>query len=60
MKNNHKPYIVYSYKLMRYLEEKGFKPFTTTQNKKFPDKVVFIYNNTDELLNEIEKYLQEK
>ena len=60
MKNNHKPYIVYSYKLMKYLEGKGFEPFTTTQNIKFPDKVVFIYNNTDELIKEIEDYLQKK
>ena len=41
-----KPYIVYSHKLMRHLGTLGFTPFTTAPNIKFPDKVVFIYDNT--------------
>ena len=57
IKNNKKPYIVYSHKLMRYLGEKGFTPFATSPNTKYPSKIVFIYDNTDELIEAIDKYL---
>ena len=60
IKNNKKPYIVYSHKLMRHLGEKGFTPFATSPNTKFPTKIVFIYDNTDALLQEIENYLSNK
>lgn len=60
IKNNKKPYIVYSHKLMRYLGEKGFTPFATSPNTKYPTKIVFIYDNTEELLNTIEEYLNNK
>lgn len=60
IKNNNKPYIVYSHKLMRHLGEKGFTPFATAPNTKFPTKIVFIYDNTDELLEEINTYLNNK
>ena len=55
-----KPYIVYSHKLMRHLGTLGFTPFTTAPNIKFPDKVVFIYDNTPELVIAIEEYLSKK
>ena len=42
---------------MRYLGEKGFTPFATSPNTKYPSKIVFIYNNTDELIEAIDKYL---
>lgn len=60
IKNNDKPYIVYSHRLMRHLGDLGFIPFATTPNTKFPNRVVFIYNNTAELLEAIEKYLATK
>jgi hypothetical protein len=60
IKNNKKPYIVYSHKLMRHLGEKGFTPFATSPNIKFPTKVVFIYDNTEELIQAIEEYLSNK
>ena len=60
IKNNNKPYIVYSYKLMKHLSTLGFTPFATSQNMKFPDKLVFIYSNTNELLEAIENYLSNK
>ena len=55
--NNNKPYIVYSYKLMNHLKELGFIPFATAPNTKYPDKVVYIYNNNEELIKTIEEYL---
>lgn len=60
IKNNKKPYIVYSHKLMRHLGELGFTPFATSPNIKFPTKVVFIYDNTEELIQAIEEYLSNK
>lgn len=60
IKNNKKPYIVYSHKLMRHLGELGFTPFATSPNTKFPDKIVFIYDNTEELLEAIDTYLKTK
>jgi hypothetical protein len=42
---------------MRHLGEKGFTPFATSPNTKFPNKIVFIYDNTDELLKAIDEYL---
>lgn len=60
IKNNNKPYIVYSHKLMRYLGEKGFTPFATSPNTKFPNKIVFIYDNTEELIEAINNYLENK
>lgn len=60
IKNNKKPYIVYSHKLMRYLGEKGFTPFATAPNTKYPTKIVFIYNNTEDLLETIDEYLTNK
>lgn len=57
IKNNKKPYIVYSHKLMRYLGEIGFTPFATSPNTKYPSKIVFIYDNTDKLIEAIDKYL---
>lgn len=60
IKNNKKPYIVYSHKLMRYLGEKGFTPFATAPNTKYPTKIVFIYNNTEDLVETIDKYLANK
>jgi hypothetical protein len=60
IKNNKKPYIVYSHKLMRHLGEKGFTPFATAPNTKYPTKIVFIYNNTEDLLEAIDEYLTNK
>lgn len=60
IKNNNKPYIVYSHKLMRYLGELGFTPFATSPNTKFPNKIVFIYDNTEELIEAINTYLENK
>ena len=60
IKNNKKPYIVYSHKLMRHLGELGFTPFATSPNTKFPSKIVFIYDNTEELLTTIDEYLKNK
>lgn len=60
IKNNNKPYVVYSHKLMRHLGEKGFTPFATAPNTKYPTKVVFIYDNSNELLLAIEEYLSTK
>ena len=51
-----KPFMIFSYKMMRYLDEKGFKFFATTQNKKDPSKTVYIYDNTDELIKAINSY----
>lgn len=58
IENNNKPYIVYSHRLMRHLGDLGFTPFATAPNTKYPNKVVFIYNNTAELIDAIEKYLE--
>lgn len=60
LKNNKKPYIVYSHKLMRHLGELGFTPFATAPNTKFPDKIVFIYDNTDELIKTIDEFMKNK
>ena len=45
---------------MRHLGELGFTPFATSPNTKFPDKIVFIYDNTEELLEAIDTYLKSK
>ena len=45
---------------MRYLGEKGFTPFATAPNIKYPTKIVFIYNNTEDLVEAIDKYLTNK
>ena len=58
IKNNNKPYVVYSHKMMRYLGEKGFTPFATAPNTKYPSKIVFIYDNSKELVEEIDKYME--
>lgn len=60
IKNNNKPYIVYSHKLMRYLGGLGFTPFATSPNTKYPSKIVFIYDNTEELIEAINNYLETK
>lgn len=54
--NKKKPYLVFSYRVMQYLAERGFKFFATTKNNKFPDRDVYIYDNTDELVNAIEEF----
>lgn len=41
---------------MQYLAERGFKFFATTKNNKFPDRDVYIYDNTDELIQAIEEF----
>lgn len=51
-----KPFMIFSHGMMRYLDGKGFKFFATTQNRKDPTKTVFIYDNTDELLEAINNY----
>ena len=59
IQNNNKPYVVYSHKMMRHLGEKGFVPFATAPNTKYPSKIVFIYDNSPELIQEIDNYLTE-
>jgi len=58
IKNNKKPYIVFSHKMMRYLGERGFIPFATSPNTKNPGKIVFIYDNSSDLISAIEEYLE--
>ena len=42
--------------MMQYLAGKGFKFFATTKNNKFPDRDVYIYDNTEELAKAIEEF----
>ena len=51
-----KPYLVFSYRMMQYLAEKGFKFFATTKNTKFPERDVYIYDNTEELVKAIKEF----
>ena len=58
--NTEKPYIVFSYGLMRYLHDLGFDFFATKTDKFNPAKVIFIYNTTDELKTAINNYCKNR
>jgi hypothetical protein len=45
---------------MRHLGELGFTPFATSPNTKYPTKIVFIYDNTEDLIKAIDEYLTNK
>ena len=56
MKEERKPYYVRFMRLYKYLENKGYHYLYTRPDIKFPERIVWIYNNTDELYNDVQEY----
>ncbi len=55
-----KPFLVFSFGLMRYLDSLGFKFFATKQDRENPTKTIYIYTNTVELQNAVLNYKNNK
>lgn len=53
---NRKPFLVFSFSMMKYLDSLGFKFFATKQDRDNPNKTIYIYSNTKELHDAIGKY----
>ena len=49
MKEERKPYYVRFMRLYKYLESKGYHYLYTRPDIKFPNRIVWIYDNTDDL-----------
>ena len=56
MKEERKPYYVRFMRLYKYLENKGYHYLYTRPDIKFLERIVWIYNNTDELYNDVQEY----
>lgn len=54
--NKKKSFLIFSIKAMRYLEENGLKYFATRQDKFNPNKIVFIYEHSEQLEKLLEEY----
>lgn len=46
--------------MMKYLDSLGFKFFATKQDRENPTKTIFIYDNTDALLEAVNQYKKNK
>lgn len=60
MENKKKPFLVFSMGMMKYLDSLGFKFFATKQDRENPTKTIFIYDNTDALLEAVNQYKKNK
>lgn len=58
--NDDKPYIVYSYGMMRYLHDLGFDFFATKPDRENPQRIIFIYNTTQALKEAINCYCKRR
>lgn len=48
--------LVFSLKLFRYLVSRNFIPVEVTENKNNPNLKVFVFERTDNLMNEIREF----
>ena len=53
---NRKPYYVRFIRLYKYLESKGYHYLYTRPDIKFPERIVWIYENTDKLYADVQEY----
>ena len=56
MKEERKPYYVRFMRLYKYLERKGYHYLYTRPDIKFPERIVWIYDNTDDLYDCVQEY----
>lgn len=56
MEKNTKMFVVYSFSMVQHLHELGIEYKDSREDKFNPKRVVFLYENTDELQNGIKTY----
>lgn len=57
-KNKQKPYVIYTTKMVKYLDSKGFKYFAYRQDKRCTDNTIFLYEYSPQIEEAVQAYIE--